>query len=531
MLNSLFLVTSLAIPWLSWDSSSMEIEVIEVLDVAQSNLLLDRNSGPAWGAMGMTLEAHGLNDLSFRCYERAAALAPLDYRWFYLAARASASHPDRASQYYSLAADLAPNDHGFLIDLGNFHSKLHEWNRARRAYNRALTINPTSSHAFLGLARISWVIGNPIGAFNFLEKALETNQTNNEIYRLLAQVHQKLGNHDAAHKARQLTSVFPNRKVPNNPLIDSIQHYNASREGLQNRIYLYLAENKLWKAKETFEQLQARGFRTARDWALCSEFHRADNNLSEARVCATESYNRFPDSPFAQLSLARVQLAQDKLSPLGNRLLKDLLNNSPSQYVEKQVALLKAQINPTRIDLLEEALHIDPSQLILYPTLAYAASRKGDHVLATQTWETLETIRPLGEREVTQSALDLVRVGRLDAAKEKLENHQEIFRNKALYSWILISSPNESDRIAQLGLELSKELLQQNRRNPALLDLMAAAEARLGDFQKALQLARRARDYATTIEHRRSISNRINLYVKKNRFILNQNSIFFLDTI
>lgn len=528
MLNSVLLAVTLTIPWLSWDTTHMENEVINALDTARSDLLIDPTSAASWGLMAMTLEAHGITELSFQCYEKAAQLDSVDYRWPYLAARTSSTRPDRASVFYAQAADLAPKDHAFLIDLGHFHSKLHQWNRARRAFNRALVLVPESSHAYLGLARISWVIGNPIGALDFLDQALEKNQENNEIYRLLAQVHQNLGDQVAAQRARELTTIFPNRKIPSNPLVESIQHYNVSREGLQNRIRHYLLDGNLWNARVTLGKLRERGFSTATDWTICAEFYSNNKDFHNARRCAAESHRLYPESPTAQLSLARIVLTQDPLSPLGHELLQKVLNNSPTQKIEKNVAAFRAQLDPTRVDLLEAALESNPSNLNLYPKLANAASQKGNHPLASRTWETLKNIRPLNSQEVAHSATELIRMGLFEKARARLENHQEVIRNKALYSWILISSPNETDGAVQVGLQLSKELLQQHRRNPAILDLMAAAEARTGNYQQALQFSRRARDYATTIEHRRAISTRLNLYEKKLPFLLNQDSQLFL---
>jgi len=166
-------------------------------------------------------------------------------------------------------------------------------------------------------------------------------------------------------------------------------------------------------------------------------------------------------------------------------------------YGNLAIALAQRGEYPEAVALLERGLALEPDSPELLFNYGLALRRAGRLVEARQAFERLRALRPddLAARHNLVS-LDLD-AGAADRARAGLEElvraHPEDPVARVRLAWLLVSHPNASLRDGQRGLALARELSADGRRRePPLLDLLAAALAETGAGQRAAQVGREA---------------------------------------
>jgi tetratricopeptide (TPR) repeat protein len=180
------------------------------------------------------------------------------------------------------------------------------------------------------------------------------------------------------------------------------------------------------------------------------------------------------------------------------------------------------------LGLLQRAHRLAPSDSIITSDLAIAYAMTGRTKPAEQIF--LRLLQQDSESSGTRLNLGRLyfQTRRFTEAAAQLRAHLKLEPNSAealnLFCWILVSSPNDSDRDARLAQEYFTRLRRQAQEEAAEShDLLAALHAELGDFENAVVEARRAVQLAQKQSNESSVAeieHRLQLYRNRQPFRL-----------
>src|SRR4030095_4464090 len=134
----------------------VEKPVLEKIQGLISEVKSNTSSAHAWGKLAMNLDAHDFKNEALICYGKAAALNTTDYRWPYYQGILlyEQGSPD-ALKYFEQSINLKPNYLEARLRYGQALLDAGRLEEAARQFVKATEIDPKSSHAYVGLARIS----------------------------------------------------------------------------------------------------------------------------------------------------------------------------------------------------------------------------------------------------------------------------------------------------------------------------------------------------------------------------------------
>jgi len=176
----------------------MEPQVREKIARQRDLVAADSGSAEAWGALGRTFQAHGLEPEADAAYLRAEAFDPADFRWPYL--RATALRNLRPEDALTAAGRAAGLNSGYapvhllaaelLEGAGNAE-------QAMVRYRRALETAPDSALAELGIGRLLLRQGELDAAREHLERAAGLAPRAGPVRSELARLYTRQGDAEA----------------------------------------------------------------------------------------------------------------------------------------------------------------------------------------------------------------------------------------------------------------------------------------------------------------------------------------------
>ena len=216
----------------------------------------DRGSALAWGSLGRTFHAHGLEPEAEAAYARAEELDPEDFRWPYLraaalrniepanalaaVARASRLHPGFAPAHL-LAADL-------LGGAGNPERSLDR-------YRRALKVAPNSAPAELGIGRVLLGRGELDRAQEHFERAAALAPRSGPVHAALARLYRRQGDEATARRAAAAARQLPDLLPADDPVLGEVWNEAVSAHGYEQRALRAEADGAFEEAEALYERL------------------------------------------------------------------------------------------------------------------------------------------------------------------------------------------------------------------------------------------------------------------------------------
>lgn len=152
------------------------------------------------GDMGRLLHAYDLTAAASAYYERAAGLAPAEFRWHYLLGFARQTRGELAAAAESLEAalELRPDDVPALARLGALRIRQGRAREARRLLERALDLDPGCAFALRGLGEMDLEEGDAVSALGRFRRALELQPGASSLHFLMATALRETGDLEAA---------------------------------------------------------------------------------------------------------------------------------------------------------------------------------------------------------------------------------------------------------------------------------------------------------------------------------------------
>jgi len=479
----------------SVDLSAMEPKVAGRISEYGAAVEADPGSAKAWARLAQVFHAHDLFAQAIEGYGKAIELSPDDWRWPYLAALATAKSDPRASlPLFRQAVDLKPTGAAIHINFGDILIRLGEHAAAKRSFERALEANPESSHALYGLAQLALVAGDTEKAVTLLERAKKLSPRHGEIYGLLAQAYQRLGNDDAARRESLLAKAWPDTTRAPDPIVQAMESLAVDSQSIARTGVSLAKRGQYAEAEAKFREVLDIRSGNARDYANLGGALAGQGKTEEALAAYRKGIELDPGDV-------------DTMNNLSFTLMQQLKFNEAEQYLRKaleidpgfapalgNLGLIAEQRQETEqaIDYFEQALELNPGLLFARNALATQLVRSGDAAAAIEQWRKVLEINPNELAAIHNVAMTQSGRGEHAEAIEYLRKGLNIApdssRLVAALAWELATAPEDELRNGAEAMQLAQRVYSAYPNQPQIIDLMAAALAETGDFDNAVKL-------------------------------------------
>ena len=178
--------------------------LLEALNEARRVISASPDSAAAWAHLGHLYLIHGWKEEAVPCYERAAKIAPDEFRWLYFLGKALHKRdPLKSAELLARAQALDAKYPPAFIYRAYALRNLGRFDEATKQFEQALAVEPRSYFALLGLGQQALASGRFKEAEAFLHQAMRINPKREEVHAALAQVAMGLGEEDKARRHSQ----------------------------------------------------------------------------------------------------------------------------------------------------------------------------------------------------------------------------------------------------------------------------------------------------------------------------------------
>jgi tetratricopeptide (TPR) repeat protein len=418
-------------PQLNLDSFSGAIrqQIQEAYDYARSH----PTDVKASGGLGMILQTYGLPHEALRYYQRAAELAPKEFRWAYYIGllESDQGQCEQAASNLRLALRIDPEYVPAKLHLANCLLASAEWDASRELYEDVLKQDADNPEAYYGLGRIRSTRRDYAGAVAACEKALALFPDFGAAHYALALAYRALGQMDRAEEQLRLFDRNKTGAPPaEDPLLSEVRALNRSAIF---QVQMGIDLERQGKRQESL---------AAHEKAL-----EIDPHLVQAHINLIKLYG---------------ELGQFEKAEQHYRAAVQLDPGSADSYYNYGVLLLGSEKYQQAEDAFRKTIDINPYNADAHNNLGYLLERKSLFSEAATEYQKAIENKP-GDR---QAHFNLGRV--------------------------LV---NQKQYQAGIG-ELEKTIEPEDDKTPRYLYALGAAFARSGDRQSALRYIRRAREGA-----------------------------------
>ncbi len=388
----------------------------------------------------MTLDVHDFKQGAIPCYRQAAALDAKEFRWpYYLAIILNKAGSKGALDEFARALALRPDYSPAYVSYARALYDAGDLDRALLTFEKAAELEG-SPHAYFGLAMIMLSRSELEACREHLLTALKIEPQYPDAHRLLAEVLRRLGQPGEAARHLGIAQNLPGVTPLSDPVYDELTGKGISAFWYRERGLVYQATGRLEEAI-----LQ---FRTALEIKPDPEGHNYIGNL-------LQRLGRF-DEAIGQYRTA-LQLESNNYAAVNS--------------------LGQALFESGRVN---EAVHWAEGALRLHPE-------------APDVYLSLGTF-------YMRTARDAEAIATFQRGLEQTPNFAPIAMRLA---WLLATSPKAEFRNGKEAIELAKSACEESDfQDPEALDVLAAAYAETGQYEKAVTTARDALDkVAATDKH------------------------------
>lgn len=504
-----------------------EAPLAQAIDEARRRVEADPSSAAAWGALGEIYDVHSFEEAAIEAYARAEELDPDEWRWPYFdGLLLSDIDPAAALDRLSRAAALRPDYAPLRYHLGFGCYLAGEMDEAERQLRRALALDGASINAMLGLARVAVDRGDPAAALAGLERAAELAPEAGAVHVHLAQVYRELGRTADAER-EELLAEGSRPPAPNGEaaLADPVRDEVVSRVGvsamrLVEKGQRYLAEGRADEAAESIARALVADPDSVPALVASARLSMSQGRYDRARAELERAVELDAESSAAWSELGTLHALARRIAP-AIAALERAVAIDPELFISKtNLAGLYASSgrNEQALVLLGEASHDAPGNIdILHKTASVLLDldRREDAVRVLRRMVDLAPARPDLRADLGQVLWRSQRYG--EAIRVFREGLTAAPQDPGLQRWLvwsLSTCPLDELRDGSEALALAGRLWGAAAADDArLLDALAAALAETGDFESAVDRARRGLALVEQDEHlAQQLRERLALY-------------------
>ncbi len=506
-------------------TNHMEAPVAQLIDKTRASLEKNLNSAEAWGRLGMVSHAHGLLQPAIVCYQQAAKQDSSDYRWPYLTATAlrNSKRAD-AIFYYAKAMKLKSNDFVLSVTYADTLTQNGQYEEAQALYNAVLPINEAQSFALIGLARIAYIDNDLVTAQTHLQKARQIDPNDREIYTLLAHVHMKLGNEEAARESEWLVRTYPHAKVLDAPIIKAMQSFGETAGAFVARGQRMTESGDYVGAEAAFRQVLARRPGLAFDYGNLANVLARQGRYAEALEYFERGLTINPNDVEMLSNQSLALMTDGQLDHAGTTLIKaiELDPNYGHAHFNLGVLRYRQRNYGAAVEHFSDALSTNPALTQAYLNLGTTYAEMGKFRAAIDVWKQLERIQPHNASLVFNIGLSWLRLGQDANASSALQKALDLEPNNRQAAIMLIrllaTSQQASVRDAPRAITIAEALYALSPHDPVAADLLAIAFAADNNFDQARHYANVALKLgATDRQFVNQVQSRLNRYPNQER--------------
>jgi tetratricopeptide (TPR) repeat protein len=412
-----------------------EKQVVEKIHRLVKEVEANTGSAFAWGKLGMNLQIHDFQSKAIPCYIKASELNPDDFRWHYYKAMILHEMGDEeALKSYERAITIKPTSAPAHYRYGKALFEKKQTESAKTELQKALEADPQMIAAYVELARIAMAEDQLEESYRLITQSIKLNPSYGEAHALLSQILRRSGRHDEAAKQTRLAQQLNNKKiaVPDEAMQD------LAMEGVSSYWYELRARSYIEKGR----------------------YRDAVQELKLAIEAAKEP--RFFDT----LGIAYQLQGQYK------------------EAVEQH----------------QQAVQLSPGSATLLSNLASAQLGLGNVEEAIKAAMAALQADPNSPAPYLQLARIHVSNGRTAAAVEILERgHKSIPENRTIglqLAWLRATALQNSLRDGKEAARLTQNYCRSETSDLECLVVSAATHAEMQNFEKAIDLAERAKKIA-----------------------------------
>ena len=470
----------------------------EKIRAARQAALQEPDSAVAVGRLGMVFHAHELHSEAVTCYRRAAELAPREVRWPYLAALATAKTDLAGAIAHFEAAATLGGGAVVHLGLGDALAQLGRGEEAVAQYRRAAELDPESSHALLGLARLALAGGEAAAAASQLERAAEIAPHHGEVHGLLAQAYRRLGREAEADRELLRAAAFDEPRGSPDPFLEAVRDEAVNSRAFSERGQRLARGGRFAEAEAEFRRVLQIRPGNARDHSNLGGALAGQGRLQEAVAAYESALEVDPEDAYALNNLGLALAQQGALEEAASRLERAAALD-PS-YIDplRNLGLLRSRQgrHDEAIGLFRRALAADPGAVEVYNDLGTALAGQGELAEAMSLWQEVLEIDPRQLNALYNLATAHAMRGEHAEAVGRLRTALEIAPNSSrlvtLLAWELATAPRPDLRDADEAERLARRVVEAQPGRPQPADVLAAALAAQGRFDEAAALARKA---------------------------------------
>lgn len=438
-----------------FDARRAEPRVVARLSALRDVVREHPDSGSAWGRLALSLQAHGYPEAAVSAYAAARELRPGTFAYLYLPAVLLGERRDeRAFELFESARVLRPDYSPLVVREAEWLLETDRPTEARDLLVGSPAEREATAFTNFLLGRAAFALGDTAEARRKLEAAVASIPRYQAAHAQLAELYRRNGDDTAAELARERARIFTAA-----PVLDDPVYALVPAEGVSSRWHILRGQSFL-----------------------------AGGDPSRAVEEFQEAVRILPTDAHAANQLASALEAAGRLEEAA--------------------------------DAYRRALELRPGFTEATTGLAGVLFRLGDHRAASNLLEDLLASDPAVEDAYLRLGIFQQARGR---SRQAIEIYVEGLRNGSFdpriairLAWILATSPDPELRNGGEAVALARRVCRLEMfREPASLDVLAAAYAEYGDFERSLATAIRAvalarRQGDATLA--RAIENRIELY-------------------
>jgi len=374
--------------------------------------------------------------------------------------------PDRARAHFEEAIRIRPSLVQARYGLGRAQEAARQLPQAIETYRAALEVRPGHPETLVRLAALAHADGNDDQAKEFFEQAIQANPSHAPLWvgfaRFLLETGDLDGAGDRAASALELDASQPDAHTI---LAD-----------------IALKRGEVAEAAEHLARAEALASPSAETLTLRGSMRFMQNDLTAARSDLERAIRLDPDAARAHYNLGALLLRLGEVEAARGQFqaVNDIRSGDPEAAVALAAIASRENRPEEAIRILEAVLARSPGLSLVLTNLAAIYERTG-------------------------------------AWRKALECYQESFESAppeasaaCAAAWILATGPDESLFDGEQAVQLANRALQLQADNA--LEVLAAAYARLGDFEQAVRTQEQAVQRARSTEQRRMLEELLQLY-------------------
>lgn len=377
------------------DFTGMEPQVAEKIRRLLQETQIHPESAAVWGKLGMTLDVHGLNEESIRCYQRAAELDPKDFRWtYYCAIALKENGSSEALSWFQKGSSLKPDYAPQYVRYGRALFQAGKLKESESRFQQALQLDSNSAESCVGLAQIAISRNEIQTAREFAEKAIQLNPKQGEAYNLLALLYRRMQDSAAAARALAKSQELPEKSSPVDPVYSALVSEGESAFWYRTRGRTYMDAGLYLLAVREFKtalQLQA-------DADAYDNLGVALQGLGRWEEAVTHHKKAIAMNP-GYLKFYNLGIAYGKMGNYKEAIeaFQSSIRWKPDyaeSYYNLGVAYYKLMHWPDAIENLKLAVQKHPNHARAHLALGLAYLAKGERILARKQYEILRELDP-----------------------------------------------------------------------------------------------------------------------------------------